>query len=177
MAKWRLSKMGCSIISPDWPAVSHVPPRFGLGYVARSDGPCAGRSLRRAADGNLPRPKRIQARYASECVNPGIHSLALRACIGKKLSAARLIARGVPYDEVAADVLADARSGVETMRTSCPKTNRRGLVPKRHLYSFTQDRLSRMPLPINCAQVRARGYPAPNSRLRAINCVLPVELS
>ena len=50
-----------------------------------------GLDLRRAADGNLPRPKRIQARSASECVNPGIHSLALRACIGKKLSAARLI--------------------------------------------------------------------------------------
>ncbi len=35
----------------------------------------------------------IQARWASECVNPGIHSLALRACIGKILSAARLSRR------------------------------------------------------------------------------------
>ncbi len=52
--------------------------------------PFIGDFLWRAADGNLPRPKRIQARCASECVNPGMHSLALRACIGKKLSAARL---------------------------------------------------------------------------------------
>ncbi len=47
--------------------------------------------IRRAAVGNLPRHERIQARRASECLNPGSHPLARRACIGKNPPAVRLI--------------------------------------------------------------------------------------
>ncbi len=85
-------------------------------FLTRARLHCCQLSLvRRAADGNLPRPQRIQARCASECVNPGIHSLALRACLGKKLSAALVWIIAVMLDRF---VKANARrcSGVNNWR-------------------------------------------------------------